>query len=69
MLKHSILHEKEMVDCSEKSDPILKYYNQTVAVTSPGDIAWFVEQAQISGGRKQDRYLFYTLIRHAHLGL
>jgi hypothetical protein len=36
---------------SEKGNPIVKYCDQTLAVTSSGDIAWFVEQARTAGGR------------------
>jgi 2-polyprenyl-3-methyl-5-hydroxy-6-metoxy-1,4-benzoquinol methylase len=39
---------------SEKTDPVVKYYDQTLAVTSSGDIAWFVNQAQVAGGRVLD---------------
>jgi 2-polyprenyl-3-methyl-5-hydroxy-6-metoxy-1,4-benzoquinol methylase len=34
---------------NDTNDPIVKYYDETLAVTSSGDIAWFVEQAQASG--------------------
>jgi SAM-dependent methyltransferase len=49
-----VLHEEEMMYGSEKTDPIVKYYDQTLAVTSSGDIAWFVAQAQAAGGRILD---------------
>lgn len=50
----SVLHEEEMMYGSENTDPVVKYYDQTLAVTSSGDIAWFVEQAQVDGGRILD---------------
>jgi len=39
---------------NDTNDPIVKYYDKTLAVTSSGDIAWFVEQAQASGGHVLD---------------
>lgn len=39
---------------SDQTDPVVKYYDQTLAVTSSGDIAWFVEQAKASSGRALD---------------
>lgn len=39
---------------SDKSDPVVEYYDQTLALTSSNDIAWFVEQAQAAGGRVLD---------------
>lgn len=39
---------------SDKNDPVVKYYDQTLAVTSSGDIAWFVDQAKTSGGSVLD---------------
>jgi 2-polyprenyl-3-methyl-5-hydroxy-6-metoxy-1,4-benzoquinol methylase len=39
---------------NDTNDPIVKYYDETLAVTSSGDIAWFVEQAQASGGHVLD---------------
>lgn len=39
---------------NNKNDPIAKYYDETLAVTSSGDTAWFVAQAQASGGRVLD---------------
>lgn len=35
---------------SKKIDPVVKYYDQTLVVTSSNDIAWFVDQAQAAGG-------------------
>ena len=35
---------------SDPDDPLVKYYDQTLAVTSSGDIAWFVDRARASGG-------------------
>ena len=39
---------------SANSDPVVKYYDQTLSVTSSDDIAWFVEQARTAGGRILD---------------
>jgi SAM-dependent methyltransferase len=39
---------------NENTDPVVKDYDQTLAVTTSGDIAWFVEQAQVAGGRVLD---------------
>jgi SAM-dependent methyltransferase len=35
---------------NDPDNPLVKYYDQTFAVTSSGDIAWFVDQAKASGG-------------------
>jgi len=34
----------------EKTDPVVRYYDQTLAITASDDIAWFVSQAQTAGG-------------------
>ena len=38
----------------ETSNPVVKYYDQTFAVSSSNDIAWFVDHARSSDGRVLD---------------
>lgn len=38
----------------EATDPVVKYYDQTFAVTSSDDISWFVDHARSSGPRVLD---------------
>jgi 2-polyprenyl-3-methyl-5-hydroxy-6-metoxy-1,4-benzoquinol methylase len=39
---------------TETSDPVVKYYDQTFAVTASNDIAWYADHAQSNGGRVLD---------------